>query len=175
MDEFDDDESEQERPPPKPSPLLLPTDREGYDKSTWGDGPWQTEPDRVEWIFHGVPCLMIRHASWGSWNGYAGVEPGHKWHGKDRAETECNAHGGITYCGPVDEYLQMLSKPRSFKNVWWIGFDTGHAFDLMPGMRASLSIIGMESLHIGDIYRDLPYVTACTNAIALQIINARRH
>ena len=21
-----------------------------FDKSTWGDGPWQTEPDRVDWM-----------------------------------------------------------------------------------------------------------------------------
>jgi hypothetical protein len=50
------------------------------DKSTWGDGPWMTEPDRVEWRHAGLPCLALRNQM-GVWCGYAAVPPGHPWHG----------------------------------------------------------------------------------------------
>jgi len=49
------------------------------DKSRWGDGPWQREPDRVRWTDPetGLECLMNRHATHGSWCGYVGVGPEH--------------------------------------------------------------------------------------------------
>lgn len=32
---------------------------EPVDKSSWGDGPWQQEPDRAEWTHRGLPCLAV--------------------------------------------------------------------------------------------------------------------
>ena len=52
------------------------------DKSTWGDGPWQQEPDRVEFRHPGLPCLLVRHPRLGVWCGYAAVPPGHALYGK---------------------------------------------------------------------------------------------
>lgn len=37
------------------------------DKSAWGPGPWQDEPDRVEWEHAGLPCLMVRSRDLGQW------------------------------------------------------------------------------------------------------------
>lgn len=52
-----------------------------YDKSTWGEGPWQTEPDRKEWrTATGLPGLIVRNRS-GALCGYVGVGPDHPWHG----------------------------------------------------------------------------------------------
>lgn len=50
------------------------------DKSLWGPGPWQDEPDRVEWGHGGLPCLALRNHH-GNWCGYAAVAPGHPLHG----------------------------------------------------------------------------------------------
>lgn len=158
-------------------------DREGCNKTTWGDGPWQTEPDRVEFVHVGVACLMMRHAEWGSWNAYAAVEPGHPWHGNERAEEECIAHGGITWCGPSDQTWRLLSRPRQLGNHWWIGFDCGHAFDFQPGLVASLLGAGIaratrefaSAFGTTVAYRDQAYVTEEVKRVAEQVVAARRH
>jgi hypothetical protein len=51
-----------------------------YEKETWARGPWDTEPDRLEFEAEGFPCLMVRNKS-GAWCGYVGVPPTHPWHG----------------------------------------------------------------------------------------------
>lgn len=52
------------------------------DKSDWGDGPWQLEPDKAQWpdVETGLPCLIVRN-TFGAWCGYVGVPPGHPLHG----------------------------------------------------------------------------------------------
>lgn len=54
------------------------------DKKEWGPGPWQSEPDKVEWRDEktGLPCLAVRHSEHGNWCGYVGVHKGHYAHGK---------------------------------------------------------------------------------------------
>lgn len=51
------------------------------DKKEWGHGPWENEPDRLEWEHAGLPCLMVRQPSLGHWCGYAAVPLGHPFHG----------------------------------------------------------------------------------------------
>lgn len=53
-----------------------------YDKTLWGDGPWQTEPDRKEWIdpATGLTCLIVRGPV-GALCGYVGVPDTHPAHG----------------------------------------------------------------------------------------------
>src|SRR5690606_18441494 len=67
--------------------------------STWGDGPWQDEPDKKQWQDEatGLPCLAVRDPG-GHWCGYVGVAPDHPWHGKDYDSCGMlEAHGGITF------------------------------------------------------------------------------
>lgn len=99
------------------------------DKSKWGPGPWQQEPDKVQWQDDatGLPCLMVRNHG-GAWCGYVGVAEGHPlfakeygacvWPEKHEAhetdgyhyncspQAHLEAHGGITftsYCSEMDE------------------------------------------------------------------------
>jgi hypothetical protein len=53
------------------------------DKTTWGPGPWQTEPDELSWTDErtGLACHMQRHDITGTWCGYVGVPPGHAFFG----------------------------------------------------------------------------------------------
>lgn len=48
------------------------------DKSAWGQGPWQDEPDKIQFTDEatGLPCLLVRGPV-GSWCGYVGVAEGH--------------------------------------------------------------------------------------------------
>src|SRR5258708_7611186 len=89
-------------------------------KSAWGPGPWQDEPDRLEWKHRGLPCLMVRNMRvTGGWCGYVAVPSSHRlweicfsscprwyrWLFKNCQKGYCNhtpesvldTHGGITY------------------------------------------------------------------------------
>lgn len=55
----------------------------GVDKSDWGEGPWHTEPDKLQWEDEqtGLPCLIVRSVFSGSLCGYVGVSPEHPFFG----------------------------------------------------------------------------------------------
>jgi hypothetical protein len=64
--------------------------RIGYPpREQWGEGPWQSEPDLVEWrdAATGYPCLIVR-GSMGALCGYVGLPPGHPLHGKPYTHAE---------------------------------------------------------------------------------------
>src|SRR6266436_107280 len=57
--------------------------KEPIDRTGWTEGPWDQEPDRLEWkdATTGLTCLAVRNR-FGAWCGYVGVPPTHAWHGK---------------------------------------------------------------------------------------------
>jgi hypothetical protein len=170
---------------------LTPTDRTG-----WGPGPWDGEPDRIEWEHAGRPCLMVRGPS-GAWCGYAAVDPGHPFHGisyssydidaenmtveeSDRRspESEIDVHGGLTYSGACSHSVCHVPKDGQPADVWWFGFDTAHAWDLAPGMQARLRELYRDRPELGgaftnsrdEVYRDVAYVQAQVNHLAEQLV-----
>lgn len=154
------------------------------DKAAWGDGPWTTEPDRVEWRHAGLPCLVVRGPEFsGHWCGYAAVPPGHPLHGSDSHEVNLHAHGGVNYADRCAGHICHVAQPGEPDDVWWFGFDCGHAGDLSPAYHA-------KYLHHGypfssepydhakavaahdwtvDVYRTLEYVQAEVNRLAEQL------
>jgi hypothetical protein len=54
-----------------------------FPKSEWGPGPWQDEPDRVEWNDErtGLACRIIRNMWSGNFCGYAGIPATHPYFG----------------------------------------------------------------------------------------------
>jgi hypothetical protein len=151
------------------------------DKTTWGDGPWQDEPDRIEWKdpVTGYPCLMLRHAHFGNWCGYVAVPPGHVLHGADwnaaSDDVASAAHSGLTFASgcmdddrPKREQVCHAPAPGEPDNVWWFGFDCAHIGDQLPGMPLALPP------HPGhrDCYRDAPYVTERCTALAAALAAA---
>lgn len=71
------------------------------DKSEWGEGPWQNEPDKVQWLDPetNYPCLIVRNQL-GALCGYVGVPDGHPCRGKDGHDCSgIEAHGGLTFAG----------------------------------------------------------------------------
>jgi hypothetical protein len=131
------------------------------DKTTWGDGPWQQEPDKRQWpdTATGLPCLVLRRVDHGHWCGYVGVEPGHPLYGilYNRCalrSTPCDpepcdhtpgmllsVHGGLTYSGYCqDDPHGICHVPDAGEEekLWWFGFDCAHAGDLAPGLEATL-------------------------------------
>lgn len=128
-------------------------------------GPWEIEPNLVEFEAHGLACCVMRMPR-GNLNGYVRVPPALHGLSSDsliavpygsihiigspvrvsRAYDVIEVHGGITYaCETMGD--------------WWVGFDTAHTYDIIP---ACEPFSGAE-------YRDLVYVRAQTADLARQI------
>ncbi len=148
-------------------------EHEALDKrALWGEGPWESEPDRVEFVHRGVPCLMVRQPEFGNWCGYAGVEPGHPWHGVDRDDElldDVQVHGGLTWAGPAKYHIQSLADPARYKGHWWLGYDCAHGGDLVPMFNAmGTPWLRSESTR----YRDVAFVRGQCEQLADQVAKA---
>jgi hypothetical protein len=90
--------------------------RNVVDKSDYLPGPWNDEPDKVQWQDEatGLPCLIVR-GPFGALCGYVGVSRGHPLHCVDNeGVASLKVHGGITFAGGCDSptqrgYQEMLS------------------------------------------------------------------
>ena len=86
---------------------------------------------------------------------YVGVNPGHPWHEKayQNIEESINVHGGLTYSGKCSGSICHTPKEGEPDNVYWLGFDCSHLYDLVP---LNTRYDGLCSPD--DRYRDVGYV-----------------
>jgi hypothetical protein len=141
-------------------------------REQWGDGPWQAEPDLVEWRHRGLPCLIVRSDSTGALCGYVGLPPGHPLHGAHYDAPNVQVHGGLTYSASCREGGHICHQPLEGESphVWWLGFDCGHAFDVMPALGALMSQVAQRrELFPEEQYRDLEYVRGQVESLAAQL------
>lgn len=143
------------------------------DKSEWDRGPWDDEPDKVQWHdpATGLACLIRRGPS-GALCGYVGIAP-HltpllpviEW-GYD-----FRVHGGITYsalCDGDEEHgICHIPEPGEPDPAFWIGFDCGHHRDARPKMLKWERDHGFEDREA--VYRDMPYVKREVERLAVQV------
>ena len=155
-----------------------------HDKATWGDGPWQQEPDRAEWEHAGLPCLAVRN-QFGVWCAYAAVPPGHRLHGQPYETPDVGVHGGLTYADRCSGDICHTPRPGEPEDVWWFGFDCGHFSDFMPASHARTRYLGppFENTDYDharaaaaarfdvEVYRTLDYVRDETNQLAEYLAN----
>lgn len=151
----------------------------------WPPGPWTHEPDKVSWTdpATGRPCMIHRNRM-GNLCGYVGVDPGHPWYKVDYDTPLVTVHGGLTYsdlCDPDgnEEYgLCHIPEPGCPDDVWWLGFDTGHAFDLTPGLIATEEFFNRSYFIPGrpawarETYKGMAYVIRETLDLAQQVAAA---
>lgn len=143
-----------------------------------GPGPWMEEPDYEAFRVAGYPCV-IRRNQFGNWCGYVAVPPGHPWHGIDfsdwweESRPAPEVHGGITFaskCVP-DMGICHVPEPGESDDVWWLGFDTAHAFDVNPALERVLVDRGGAEGGFrvpGQAYRDYGYIKEQVHSLALQ-------
>jgi hypothetical protein len=143
------------------------------DKSAWGAGPWQDEPDRLEWrdAATGLVCLITRNPFMGNLCGYVGVPQSHPLAGREYHELEnIHAHGGVNYAAPCEGNVCHVPQPGE-EDVYWFGFDCAHGYDLAPGMAA---IMPEDMRRTMDTpYRDFAYVQDQCARLAAQLAAAQ--
>lgn len=125
------------------------------NRTGWPAGPWDGEPDNLDWKFgpglRKVSCCIRRHTTLGNLNGYVMIPPGHPW--RTELPETVEVHGGITY-GPTSDGI--------------IGFDTGHYCDVHPtSMPVRMIFTGERA-----VYRDIAFVRAETEKLAQQLLDA---
>ncbi len=116
------------------------------DRTGWGSGPWDNEPDKLNWTTaSGLPGMIVRNDN-GALCGYAAVPDNHPWHGvqyhgrsaeypytdesaKEEVdytttpEGKIDVHGGLTYSDSCQGRVCHIPEPGEPDNVWWFGFD----------------------------------------------------
>lgn len=117
-----------QRQPPGPRPGYFTAAR-----STWGEGPWQGEPDRIVWTAESKLRCVMRRSPTGNWNGYVAVPLGHPAHRMHYDAVDVQAHGGLTYGSPNWAFHTQGAGAR---RAWWFGFDCAHYMDQMPALEA---------------------------------------
>ena len=144
-------------------------------KESWGPGPWHDEPDRLEFEAHGFSCLITRHAVMGNLCGYVAMPPGHPWHGKHYNDIDASVHGGLTYANACQGPVCHVPKPDEPDDVWWLGFDMAHVYDLIPAAAGGELGEIMKRLRAGDpsTYRDIAYARAECEGLAQQAAAAQ--
>lgn len=114
-------------------------------------GPWNDEPDTLDFDHAGLRCAMRRNHA-GAWCGYVAVPEGHPLNGKEYDALDVRVHGGLTWSAgnwPVEE-----------AGLWWFGFDCAHLYDFCPKM---------DSAYRDGVYRDAEYVKNECQQLAEQI------
>lgn len=151
-----------------------------YRRLGWEKGPWDDEPDLIEWRndeLPGLALLVVRSYSTGALCGYVAVSPGHPLHGRPYQELELEVHGGLTYAGSCAGHICHVPAPGEPDDVWWLGFDCGHAFDVSPGLDALVAQhagaprIQFRYAH----YRPLEYVMTEAEKLGEQVLHGQKH
>lgn len=154
-------------------------DTEHIDRSGWPSGEWDGEPDKLVWIdtASDLDCMIHRNRM-GGLCGYVAVPPGHPLHGSgyhaadgeaDEVES-IEVHGGLTYADACADDGTICHVPAEGRphDVWWFGFDCGHAWDIMPGMVAIEAQFKYHDPRQGS-YKNIAYVTAECERLARQL------
>lgn len=147
-------------------------------KDAWGAGPWQAEPDKLQWKTRaGLVGLIVRSISSGGLCGYVGVPPGHPVHGKDYSDVDADVHGGLTFgsgCSPGGLVCHVAERGEP-EHVFWFGFDCAHSGDLSPAQEAFFRsrLPGLARGEEFCVYRDVRYVRREVERLAEQLATVR--
>ena len=154
------------------------------DKSTWGPGPWQDEPDKEQWADPetGYACLIKRSPRSGGLCGYVGVPEGHPWYQKPLGEITHHARMELTYAalcqeGPEELTICHVPAPGDPEPLWWIGWHHGYTLaDIQPGQDArDRAEFGCVLDRIGtETYATTAVVAAECASLAFQAAEAAR-
>lgn len=135
------------------------------------DEPWLREPNYLRWIdpATGYRCVIARSAL-GHLCGYVRVPRGHPLHGAAllaHTVARLQVHGGVTSAGRL--------RGRRFKRGYWLGFDCGHYYDVVPVMEKTFPMAStlFAKFYPRRAYRTVQYVRTECAELAEQIAKRR--
>lgn len=148
------------------------------EKASWPRGPWDDEPDKVQWPdpATGLPCVARRHEKSGFWCGYVGIAPALTplLPASEYGDYDLRVHGGITYSslcdGDEDRGICHRAGPGEPDPAFWVGFDCHHGGDVAPAQIKWDRANGFENTTA--VYRDLGYVREQCAKLAAQVAAA---
>jgi len=114
---------------------------------------WLTEPNKVEFEYAGLKCLILRD-KFLFLGGYVGLPPGHPHYEKHFKDIGVEVHGGLTFSGRGDG-------ERREKGYWWVGFYCDRPGDRVPARE--------YPDRGGEVYRDIEYVRGEVKKLAEQL------
>lgn len=145
------------------------TEQTYIDKTSWPNGQWQDEPDRISWVDPetGYHCL-IKRGPVGALCGYVALEKSHPYYEKkdnDIDWQEIEVHGGLTYSEHCngDAEFGICHLTENNDEAWWFGFDCAHLGDFAPAYESHYNLIGY------DVYKNVQYVTSQVTSLARQL------
>lgn len=155
------------------------------DRTGWPKGPWDDEPDRVDFkTVAGFPAIALRHHS-GHWCGYVAVPPGHPAYTHPNIDDVVKVHGTFTYGGKCAGHVCHVPEPGEPADVYWLGFDFAHCGDAHPSKYDDFDahtwsedgrtqFWGPKSRYVrpGEVrgvYRDIAYVARECEKVAEQL------
>jgi hypothetical protein len=147
------------------------------DRTGWAPGEWDAEPDRAQWTHAGFACLIVRHPRFGSLCGYVGIDRAHPYYEKPFEECEVEAHGGLSYGDTCAGAICHAPEPGMPEDVYWLGFDAAHSWDICPGLDAREAALGVATWQPpvpsrasgGHAYRNWAYMRAEVERLAEQL------
>lgn len=123
---------------------------------------WDKEPNRAEFKHAGFDCLINRNQL-GAWCGYVAVTKGHPWFERHYNDVDANVHGGLTYSEHCQGGVCHVPAPGAEDDVWWLGFDCCHCFDVTPALvRLKMSVGPRET------YKNIYFALQETKRLAEQ-------
>lgn len=149
------------------------------DRSKWGSGAWDGEPDKKQWQDKatGLPCLANRQPRSGHWCGYVGVSKGHPCYGIEYDNVDVDVWWGLTFsdkCQEVQNECEGIchKAPNGEDDVWWLGFDCAHSGDASPMDYVYERERGYPFIISGeDSYKTLEFVENQCTKLAAQLHN----
>lgn len=126
-------------------------------------GPWENEPDLVEFESYGLKCLVVRHPEFLTLNGYVVIPRSHPLSGKHYALAGLEVHGGVTFS---DNQIPILDQHNEFDGFdgWIFGFDCLHRTDTIP-----FQILTHMKEPPSSSYKDISFVQKECEHLAKQL------
>lgn len=103
--------------------------------SIFGYGEWIEEIDEMDFSYKNYVCAIKRNTS-GNLCGYVALCKEHPYFSKNYDEMEIECHGNLTYGEKTHSKIFIQ---------YWVGFDCGHVFDLIPVIKSTKEIFSMRN------------------------------
>ena len=130
--------------------------RDVVDKTEWGPGPWQDEPDKKQWqdAATALPCLIVRGPS-GSLCGYVGLPASHRYYGSEYDHVEVDVHWAEA--DSVDAIRRRTSRAKLLREAA-AALSRAEAEREFRGTRIAVALFAMRR---GDSDKAIAVLEAC--------------